>query len=74
MIMVDDATHNDFSLYEATNVQTLNIFRHAFEGMTFNQAYLSMLMCAPSRFLLYKGMYAVRIGVSWIHSPAREGR
>jgi N-sulfoglucosamine sulfohydrolase len=73
IIMADDATHNDLSLYGGVNVKTPNIDQLASEGLTFNKAFLSMSMCVPCRAALYTGMHPVRNGVCWNHARARDG-
>jgi len=70
--MSDDCTFNDLPVYGGENVQTPNIDRLAAQGMTFNNAYLSMSMCVPCRAELYTGMYPARNGVCWNHTPARS--
>jgi len=72
LIMSDDCTFNDLPVYGGENVQTPNIDRLAAQGMTFNNAYLSMSMCVPCRAELYTGMYPARNGVCWNHTPARS--
>jgi uncharacterized sulfatase len=73
IILADDATWNDFALYGGPNVQTPQIDRLAAEGMTFSKAYVSMAMCVPCRTELYTGLYPLRSGCCWNHSPARAG-
>jgi len=72
IIIADDATYNDLPLYGGDNVKTPNIDRLAGEGMTFNQAYVSMSMSVPCRASLYTGLYPVSNGVCWNHVPARN--
>ncbi len=72
IIMGDDATYNDLPLYGGTNLETPHIDQLAEEGMTFNNAYLSIAMSAPCRAELYTGMYPARNGVCWNHTPARS--
>jgi len=74
IIIADDCTFNDLPLYGGENVETPHIDHLASEGMTFNQAYLSMSMSAPCRAELYTGMYPAQNGVCWNHAPARQGR
>jgi N-sulfoglucosamine sulfohydrolase len=73
IIMGDDCTYNDLSLYGGVNVRTPNINQLANQGLTFNRAFLCMSMCVPCRAALYTGMYPVRSGVCWNHVPARDG-
>ncbi len=53
VIIAGDVTCNDLPLYGGTNIETPNIDRLASQGLTFNQAYLSMAMCNPCRTELY---------------------
>lgn len=73
MMIADDATYNDLSLYGGQNVETPNIDRLAREGLVFNRAYLPMAMCNPCRTALYTGLHPVRNGSCWNHSAARPG-
>ncbi|WP_372649094.1 sulfatase [Draconibacterium sp.] len=73
VIIGDDCTHSDLSLYGGTNVKTPAIDALAVEGLTFNKAYVTMSMCAPSRSELYTGLYPSNSGVCWNHARARQG-
>jgi uncharacterized sulfatase len=41
--------------------------------MLFRHAYVAMSMCWPCRAELYTGLYPMRTGVCWNHTPARVG-
>lgn len=71
IIMGDDCTYSDLTLYGGTNVKTPNIDRLASQGLTFNRAYLSEAMCAPCRAELNTGLYPMKNGVCWNHSATR---
>ncbi len=73
IIIGDDCTHNDLSLYGGQNVKTPAIDKLASEGLTFNKAYVTMSMCTPSRSELFTGMQPVNNGVCWNHANARTG-
>jgi len=73
LIIADDLTYSDLPLYGGTNIETPNIDRLGEQGLVFNHAYLSTSMCVPSRSSLYTGMYPVRNGSAWNHSPTRSG-
>lgn len=73
IIMADDCTYSDLSLYGGVNVETPHIDRLAEQGMTFDQVYVSMSMCVPCRASLHTGLYPLRNGAAWNHSPAKEG-
>lgn len=72
LIMGDDCTFSDLPLYGGTNVKTPNIDKLASEGLTFNKAYLSEAMCAPSRAELLTGFYPMTNGVTFNHSATRN--
>ncbi len=71
IIMADDCTHNDLSLYGGQNAITPNIDGFAATALTFNRAYLSEAMCQPCRAELYTGQYPMRNGCAWNHSASR---
>ncbi|WNJ20641.1 sulfatase [Pontibacter sp. G13] len=73
IIIGDDCTHSDLSLYGGKNVRTPAINQLATEGLTFNKAYVTMSMCTPSRSELYTGMQPAHNGVCWNHARARTG-
>lgn len=73
IIMADDCTHSDLSLYGGSNVHTPKIDKLASQGMTFNRAFVTMSMCVPCRAELYTGLQPVNSGVCWNHSIARTG-
>jgi len=73
IIIGDDCTHSDLSLYGGQNVNTPAIDQLASEGLTFNKAYVTMSMCTPSRSELYTGLQPVANGVCWNHAQARQG-
>ena len=73
IMIADDATYNDLTLYGGQNVQTPNIDHLAQQGLVFNRAYLPMAMCNPCRTALYTGLHPVRNGSCWNHSAARPG-
>ena len=73
IIIADDCTYRDLPLYGGQNVKTVNIDRLASQGLTFNNAFVSMSMSVPCRASLYTGLYPVSHGVCWNHVPARTG-
>ncbi len=72
IIMADDCTYNDLSVYGGTNVKTPNIDNLASNGLVFDKAFVTMSMCAPCRAELHTGRYPMNNGVCWNHSPARS--
>ena len=73
IIMADDCTYNDLSLYGGVNAKTPNIERLALGGLVFNQAYLCEAMCQPCRSELFTGKYPVANGSAYNHSSSRDG-
>lgn len=71
IIMADDCTYNDLSLYGGQNAKTPNIDALAARGLTFNQAYVASAMCQPCRAELFTGQYPLTNGCSWNHSASR---
>ena len=73
VILADDATFSDLPLYGGENVATPRIDELASQGMRFTQAYVNMSMCVPCRSELYTGLYPMRNGACWNHSPVHPG-
>ncbi len=71
IIMADDCTHTELSVYGGQNARTPTIDKLARDGLVFNRAYLSSAMCQPCRAELYSGQYPVRNGCSYNHSASR---
>ncbi|NND97019.1 MAG: sulfatase [Pirellulaceae bacterium] len=70
IIMADDCTHNDLSMYGGQNAHTPHLEQLAADGLTFNRAYLAEAMCQPCRAELYSGLYPMRNGCNWNHSAS----
>ena len=73
IIMADDCTYNDLSLYGGVNAKTPHIQRLASSGLVFEQAYLCEAMCQPCRSELFTGKYPVANGSAYNHSSSRTG-
>ena len=73
IVIGDDCTFSDLSLYGGTNVETPHLERLAKQGMRFEYAFVSMSMCLPCRSAMYTGQYPHRNGASWNHSACRPG-
>src|SRR5687768_1701517 len=73
LIIADDCTHTDLAIHGGENAKTPRIDRLAGEGMVFEQAFVSMSMCAPSRSELFTGQMPLRNGCAWNHGTSREG-
>ena len=72
IVMADDCTYKDLSLYGGQNAKTPNIDKLAAEGVVFDRAYLASAMCQPCRAELYTGLYPMRNGCAWNHSASRS--
>jgi N-sulfoglucosamine sulfohydrolase len=73
IVIADDATFNELSIFGGRNLKTPNVDRLAGQGLLFRRAYVGMSMCTPCRTELYTGRYPVRSGVCWNHAAARPG-
>ena len=71
MIIADDCTYSDLSVYGGENARTPNLDTLAKEGMIFDRAYLAIAMCNPCRSELYSGRYPMNNGCAWNHSASR---
>jgi arylsulfatase A len=57
LIMADDVSAKEFSLYEPKNISTPNLDRMGRDGMYFRTAWATPI-CSPSRALIMTGKYA----------------
>ncbi|MFN9416416.1 MAG: sulfatase [Pirellula sp.] len=73
VILADDCTFSDLSIYGGVNAKTPNIERLASQGLTFGKAYVSSAMCQPCRAELFTGQFPLRNGCAWNHSACRPG-
>lgn len=62
IILADDAGYADFGFTGSSDILTPNIDKLAFDGLVFNNAYVSASVCSPSRAGLLTGMYQQRFG------------
>ena len=62
IILADDAGFSDFGFMGSDEIKTPNLDQLAFDGVTFNNAYVSASVCSPSRAGLLTGMYQQRFG------------
>jgi len=62
LIMADDVSAKDLSLYEPKNIQTPSLDRMGREGMYFRTAWATPI-CSPSRALIMTGKYASKTQV-----------
>jgi arylsulfatase A-like enzyme len=62
IILADDLSKYDVSLYGGKNVSTPNIDRIGAEGVYFTDGYVTAPICAPSRAAMLTGRYNQRFG------------
>jgi uncharacterized sulfatase len=73
ILIADDHSMLDSGCYGNTVVKTPNIDRLAREGMRFTRAFTATAMCAPTRSVLYTGLYPIRNGAYPNHSLVYPG-
>lgn len=71
IMLSDDHTLADSSVYGSTDVKTPNMQRLAAAGLTFDQAFVASPSCAPSRAALLTGLMPARNGAEPNHSRPR---
>lgn len=69
----DDMTWRDCQPYGNKDVLTPHISKLAKEGMCFDNMHNTTAMCAPTRMMLYTGLYPVRSGAYPNHSMVYDG-
>jgi arylsulfatase A-like enzyme len=69
----DDQSRFDHSAYGNPAVPTPTTDRLAKEGLLFEKAFTGQAICAPSRSMLYTGLYPLRNGCFINHSAIRSG-
>jgi uncharacterized sulfatase len=71
VILSDDHSLLDSTVYGATDVRTPNMARLAAAGLTFDRAFVASPSCAPSRAALLTGLMPARNGAEINHSKPR---
>jgi len=69
----DDQSKFDHGAYGNTAVPTPTTAAFAKEGLVFERAFTGQAICAPSRSMLYTGLYPLRNGCFINHSKIRQG-
>lgn len=69
----DDQSKFDHGVYGNPNAPTPTTQTFAKEGIVFERAFTGQAICAPSRSMLYTGMYPVKNGCFINHKPIRAG-
>ena len=73
MIFSDDVTTKDLGCYGNSAVRTPRIDQFAKEGMVCTNMFTSSPSCAPSRAVMYTGLYPFRNGAHHNHSDVKPG-
>lgn len=73
IVIADDCTYSDLPINGGENARTPHLDQLAEQGMVFEQAYVGMAMCSPSRSELYTGRSPLRNGCAWNHGKSRPG-
>ncbi len=68
----DDKDQIDHNVYGNNLVPSNPINRLAVEGMTFENAYTTQAICAPSRSQIYTGLYPIKNGCYANHLPVKK--
>ena len=71
IVLSDDHTLTDSSVYGSKDVKTPNMQRLARAGLTFDRAFVASPSCAPSRAALLTGLMPARNGAEPNHSKPR---
>jgi len=71
-IIADDMSWNDTSVYGHPNIQTPNLEKLATQGMRFDQAFLTISSCSPSRASIITGQYPHSTDAEQLHWPLPE--
>jgi N-sulfoglucosamine sulfohydrolase len=72
--ITDDITWNDLGCYGNTFVHTPNLDHIASEGMVFDNCYLTISSCSPSRCSIITGRYPHNTGAPELHTALPDGQ
>lgn len=73
IFIADDHDRFYTGCYGNESIRTPNIDRLAREGLRFDNAYTATAMCAPSRSMLFTGLFPHRNGADQNHSSIHDG-
>lgn len=73
VLLADDHSVADMSVYGARDIPTPNLDRMAAVGMVFERAFVNSPSCAPSRAALFTGLYPARNGAEPNHAKPHAG-
>lgn len=72
--IADDISQEDFGCYGHPTIKTPNIDALAVGGMRFDNAYLTISSCSPSRCSILTGRYPHNTGAPELHTKLPEGQ
>lgn len=73
-ILADDVSHNDLGCYGHPTIKTPNLDQLAKSGLQFENAYLTISSCSPSRCSMISGRYPHNTGACELHTSLPEGQ
>lgn len=73
LMIADDLTYLDIGFTGNREVKTPNLDRFAAQGVQFTHCFTSTAMCAPTRAMLYTGLFPVRSGAYPNHCKVNPG-
>ncbi len=73
LFLADDQTIFDHSTYGNSKVKTPATDKFSKEALVFEKAFTGQAICAPSRSILYSGLYPIRNGCFVNHTGIRPG-
>lgn len=73
VLLADDHSAADMSVYDAADIPTPNLDRLASAGLVFERAFVNSPSCAPSRAALFTGLYPARNGAEPNHAKPHAG-
>jgi uncharacterized sulfatase len=71
--LADDQSFPDHAINGNTKVPTPVTLAFSQQGLVFDRAYTGQAVCAPSRSMLYSGLYPIRNGCFLNHYSVRSG-
>ena len=74
IILADDLAWDDLGAFGNKKVRTPNLDRLASEGMCFDQAFLTISSCSPSRASILTGRYPHQTDAEQLHWPLPESQ
>ena len=73
LFLADDISQEDVACYGHPTIQTPNIDNLAAHGLRFDNAYLTISSCSPSRCSIISGRYPHNTGDAELHTELPEG-